>query len=381
MKASVFCGQSGYPYLQTATIHRIDAFCDSISREETVFVLNRHPLVSSENKESKNARVLAGFIGKQRHSNFFVRNALKAFAPLSEFFQLLKLKLKCPELTIHIYTEHTALLVFYALISKLLNAQAVHHYVELRSAIPSIGLIRINHFIYDAIAPKIVKRHLAISQSIENHISKKKLFGSKMVSIVPPICSFSKLSRIEAGSNCVKPYFLFCGSSDYFDTAKIVVDSFRATQDRHQLDLILIISGKHRKRICDYCTEDKRISIQYNLPYADLIGLYKSAHALLIPLRRTLQDEARYPQKICEYLASQRPIITTQVGDVSRDFENGVTAFIANDCSIASFSNEILKSITHPELANQIGKQGFDLGIKRFNSDVNFSKLAEYHDV
>ena len=67
-----------------------------------------------------------------------------------------------------------------------------------------------------------------------------------------------------------------------------------------------------------------------NLTNRALNDLYKNAIALLIPLRPTLQDEARFPHKIGEYLASGNPVISTNYGEVKHYFQDGHDMLIAS---------------------------------------------------
>ena len=50
--------------------------------------------------------------------------------------------------------------------------------------------------------------------------------------------------------------------------------------------------------------------------------MYKNATAHLIPLSNSIQDTARFPNKISEYLASAKPIITTDVGEIKHYFKD-----------------------------------------------------------
>ncbi len=74
----------------------------------------------------------------------------------------------------------------------------------------------------------------------------------------------------------------------------------------------------------------ERILIYSNVPYTDLINLYRNSEALIIPMRNTDQDKARFPHKISEYCASDRPIITNSIGEISNYF-NESNAYLCSE--------------------------------------------------
>ena len=60
-----------------------------------------------------------------------------------------------------------------------------------------------------------------------------------------------------------------------------------------------------------------QVKVFRNVNHSDIPGHYKPAKALLIPMRPTLQDAARFPHKIGEYVASGNPMISNNFGEVA----------------------------------------------------------------
>ena len=120
-------------------------------------------------------------------------------------------------------------------------------------------------------------------------------------------------------------------------------------------------------KIRSHISEDKTIKILSDLSYEDLIGYYKNAKALLIPLQDNLQDKARFPFKIGEYTAAGRPIITSDSGAIVEYFEDGKNALLAKTGDINDFSAKLNFILENPDKAEQIGLNGHALGQQRFN--------------
>ena len=61
----------------------------------------------------------------------------------------------------------------------------------------------------------------------------------------------------------------------------------------------------------------------------------------MIPLKNTIEDIARFPNKISEYTAAHGLIVTTNFGEVPYYFKDGDNAIVANECSVSSISHKL----------------------------------------
>ena len=79
-----------------------------------------------------------------------------------------------------------------------------------------------------------------------------------------------------------------------------------------------------------------------------MYNYYKNAKALLIPLRPITQDEARFPHKIGEYLASGNPAISTNYGEIKHYFKDQETMLIADSYQINDFAGKMQYILDFP---------------------------------
>ena len=98
----------------------------------------------------------------------------------------------------------------------------------------------------------------------------------------------------------------------------------------------------------------------------DPLAVYH-AKALLIPLTDSIQDKARFPQKISEYLASGNPIITTNFGEVPFYFHDQKNALVANEYDINEYAGKFDFIVENPDISMQIGRNGKLTGLKFFD--------------
>ena len=122
-----------------------------------------------------------------------------------------------------------------------------------------------------------------------------------------------------------------------------------------------------KQYISQNCTHSK-VQIYNQIPYDELMSLYKNADGLLIPLQDTIQDKARFSQKIAEYLSTQNPIITNNIGDIKMYFKDRYNAYIAKSYTKEAFAEIMSEIIQNPNEAKEIGKKGYKTGLNNFDN-------------
>jgi glycosyltransferase involved in cell wall biosynthesis len=165
-------------------------------------------------------------------------------------------------------------------------------------------------------------------------------------------------------------YFLFCGAANYFDTIKFIIDSYLVSS--LESSLILVINGNKKaiSRVSVYLkniNSKNTIILKSSLSYKVLVGYYKNANALLIPLNPDVKDMARFPHKIAEYCASKRPIISSNFGEVKKFFEHKENALLLEEHDIYEMNSLMQYVVQNPEISNKIGLESYQLGYVKFN--------------
>lgn len=166
--------------------------------------------------------------------------------------------------------------------------------------------------------------------------------------------------------------FVYCASVYYTRIIKMIIDSYAIyKQEGGEIKLTLILNGpeNYKNKIKDYIEKrqlTERIAIKSKLPYKDLINEYLNAKALLIPLNPNYeQDEARFSQKIAEYLSSKSPIITNNVGEIKYYFNDD--EIIRCEFNEESFAKAFIWVEENGKRAKEIGLKGYERGLKEFD--------------
>jgi glycosyltransferase involved in cell wall biosynthesis len=233
--------------------------------------------------------------------------------------------------------------------------------------------------LFDRYVTRFVDGILPISEFLISKIKEVNFKGEILK--IPPICDYREINKVQI-INTSETYFLYVGYFIYKWAISFVIKSFESLADNNCY-LHLVINGGSQQ-LADLQSEintsikKDKIILLSKLSYQDLISQYKNACALLIPLESRIRDLARFPQKISEYLASERPIVTTANGEIKYYFIDGENALISQSEDIVEFSSKMEIAINQPELAKEIGRKGYDTGLKYFDIDSYRNSLREF---
>ena len=302
-----------------------------------------------------------------RSLNFTKRNLQKFKGVLSEF--LLIYKIHSSQKIDVVITSNMSIyrIIYYWILSRIFGFKLILSYMEYVKSVSKKTLFNINGRLFDEIIFRFIDAVLPISNFLINRIEESNS-TIKYLKVLP-LCDFTRFES-DCPPNDTK-YFLFCGDANYSEIIRFVVSSFNLIKnDAYELFLVINSSTSQTETIYSFINEsDKKrlIRIFSGLPYEELVNLYRNAKALLIPLRPTLQDEARFPHKIGEYLASGNPMITTNVGEIKYYFYDRYNALVCQNYDEKEYSEKMKFVIENPEMADKIGKEGRKTGGKYFD--------------
>lgn len=317
-----------------------------------------------------------------RPKGFISRNIQKLKGLYGEFMYLKYLK-KHDKINVAIISEMNVVHVLrYLIYSAFLNFSTVINFVELASSMKDRNsvLTKVKDYLYDHWVIKLFDGALPISDRLMKYYMA--IAPSKPAMKLPVLCDFEKFGK---GKNRdTEPYFLYCGSMAYKEVIDFIIEAYKSISENETTKLFLIVSGG-KKSETGLLQEDlntqfntEQIRLFSNIPYNQLVDLYNNAIALLIPLRPTVQDSARFPHKIGEYLASGNPVITTNVGEIKNYFEDGKTALVADLYDIDAIAEKMQYVLDNPVDSKNIGANGKQLGLAEFDYRTHGVRLRMF---
>ena len=316
-----------------------------------------------------------------RSDSFIKRNLTKLVGGVREVFLLLSLARQRKIDVAILYTAHFSTLLYYRGWSKLLGFPLVMNYVEYRSAFTtSSRRSKVSWKLTDRLAARLVDGVLPISEFLIEQVKKQSKNTPYLK--VPTLCDFSRYSYLESDQEGPR-YLLYCGSAAYYEVANFIIASFERLANAPDVFLYLIINGwpqqiaKVSQRIAQ-SPKSNQIKTFSKVSNEDYSRLLFQAEGLLIPLRPSVQDIARFPNKVGEYVASGNPMVATQVGEIAHYFKDNKSAFLADHYDEESFSQKMQELIANPEHARAVGQAGKQLGHQEFDYQTSGKKLLAF---
>lgn len=380
----LFVGLTGTPYSKRASDTRLLSFAQAfVSENNFVTILNR--ITSYKNfVESPDDYTLPNLdiielINSRNFHHKLIYYLLYVLAYVKEFLWIINKNRKSKIDIIHLYSGHFFEFIHYFLISKITGAKLIYQYLEFRSQIKRQGLYhKINGYLCDRIGYMLFDGIITISNFIDNHV--KKISPNTKTIKIPPICNFEFFEAIKKKEKD-EPYILYCGSAGYIDVIQLIINSYENSVEaklKYKLKLIVNGSEDQKLNVLNYA-KNKNICVESGFSYIELAKQFVNASALLIPIRNSIQDIARFPNKISEYSASRGIIITTPFGEIPYYFSDKRNALIAHDFSERSFTEQFdyLSRMSFEE-KDSIKNEAYQTGLKYFNINVYAKELNSF---
>lgn len=150
---------------------------------------------------------------------------------------------------------------------------------------------------------------------------------------------------------------------------KIVRDSFP--------NAFLLLLGENSKAVLDYARSlglDKNV-LSIDFQPADVYKLYLSASDFfLLPVEDLPFERARFPQRLMDYLAAGRPVITTALPEIRKIV--GDCGFFIREYDEKDLAGRMLEAITNPVLCQKKGKAAIEK-VKKQASWMSVSRQLE----
>lgn len=316
--------------------------------------------------------------------SFFKKNINKISGYFGELRLLYRKRKKID--TAILYSTYFLEYPYYYFLSRIFGFKIVIQYVEMFSSIPGRNsfFTRINDKLVDKYIGLFCDGIIAISDYLVKHI--QATYPNKPLLKIPANSDFLQIDLIPPLRSGA--YLMYCGTIYYEEVIEFIISLFVRLKENKKYTgtLLLIISGEHEKNweklkvFMKTVSFEKDITIKSNVLYSELLMQYKGAQILIIPMRNTIQDIARFPHKIGEYTATKRPILSTNLGELKVYFKDGVSAILADNYSLESYYNKLLTAISLNQTLDKIGLEGYKIGLDNFDYRSQGERLKVFID-
>lgn len=196
------------------------------------------------------------------------------------------------------------------------------------------------------------------------------------------------IARFEnPGSSSIrKPYIAYCGIlNDEKDGTNILLEAFNKLTKTYK-DLILVLIGVaiNNEDIVKYKNFVMNNNLEQNVIFTGKVerdqipALISNADFLILPRPSSLQAEGGFPTKLGEYLATGRPVIVSDVGEISNYLTDKINAFFIEPGNIDSLFKQMMYIMENKKLAEGLGIAGKEVAKEYFNPYLQTKIISEF---
>lgn len=315
----------------------------------------------------------------KRPSNTLVRLLLYCRAAVGLALRLAKLRSSRKNTAIYLYAMEGLLSLYLAVVCRMLGLRIVQEVCEWWPGDPDCSAI--TRWLYKGPMFRFASGALVISSAIEERVRERRSAVNPRLLIfrLPAIVDADRFASAQCTADGVIPTFVYCGT--WLRDVLFLIQTLGAARGKgyHFHLKIVGLCCEQRDLILQCAIEngltDGDIILAGCVDEADLQSCYKEAAALLLPLPDDDRSRTRLPNKLGEYLASGRPVVTCKIGDLTHFLVDNVSAYLAEPSSEQDFAAKLISVLQNPARATQVGAAGqnaarMHLDYQRYVSDL-----------
>lgn len=306
------------------------------------------------------------------------------------FLRLIQLHSKKRLDCVYLYGRSCVIFTFVIILCRIIRVPVILEITEWLPATPMYS--RIEKELYLRFILKKVNGVIVISENIfeevvKLHATEKHKIPILKVPILVDIDEWQVPENQDATNLNKDRYILWCGDlRGYINNVKFLMDVMVELLHKNikvKLRLIGIATPMTINQLRDY-----QLSIGLRVDQIEILGYmnmdelkkqFREAAALLLPLLENIQkDLFRFPHKLGEYLASGRPVVSSNIGEVSKFLKHGVNAILCKVNDIKDFANGVEILLNSPRYAERIGKAGRELSETIFDYRLHSPRIMGF---
>lgn len=183
------------------------------------------------------------------------------------------------------------------------------------------------------------------------------------------------------------PYIGYFGMLTFRrDNVDLLIEAFASVSSKHpEMNLVLggPEYGAQRKDILKLA-EDLGISSKLNLldymPREEVIKYIANSEVLVMVRSNDLKAQASFPSKLTEYLATGKPVISVNVGEISDYLSDGVNAYLVDPGNKEILARKIDQVLSNYDSALEVAGRGKQLTKSIFNYSYQAKKIIQFID-
>lgn len=336
---------------------------------------------------SNNSQKKKEFLGI-KYKNFRILSRLKIFNVINLGISIFFI---CGYLLLHkkkfnavlIVSNNAPLIVFTSFICKIISIKIIQEKSEFPFVLNNKGILgKTWSFIYTNTIYKLFDGMIIMTYPLEEYIKNKTKKKCKKI-IIPMTVEPDRFQNIQS-NNSLGRYIAYCGyMGGNKDGVMNLIKSFSLIESKFDdLQLLLIgtaseIELKELKKIAKDL-KTKRVIFYGKVTRDQMPSLLVNAQILALARPSSLQSTGGFPTKLGEYLSTGKPVVVTDVGDISKYLHDGINAFIVEPDNNQKFAEKLEYVLNNYDLSLKVAQHGVQLTKNVFNYEVQAERLEKF---
>ena len=123
---------------------------------------------------------------------------------------------------------------------------------------------------------------------------------------------------------------------------------------------------------------EEKVFIKGRVDFDKVPQILTNASLLVTSQPITKRAQGGFPTKMAEYMMSGTPMLVTNVGEIYKYIQNGVTAYMVEPCDPDAYSQKLRYILSHPAEAEQVAQRAYEYATANFCSKPVTNKLIKF---
>jgi glycosyltransferase involved in cell wall biosynthesis len=224
---------------------------------------------------------------------------------------------------------------------------------------------------------KLCDHLVVISKQLYGYFQQK--ISSNRLSLIPIVIDMNRFSHLNGKPK--KPLRVgYIGSFGQKDGVLEIIQAYQDAKRKYpdlRLSLIGYPENLSKDILQDLYKSDKDIEFTGQVYYQNIPDHLHNCDLLIVNRPNTAYANYGFPTKLGEYLASGRPVIATNVGDISYYLEDENDLILVEPDNTKQLAEAIIQRYKWYDYYTQVGLQGAKSAYKRFDYLMHTQELLK----
>lgn len=283
------------------------------------------------------------------------------------------------------YAEFPINFLVFSILAKMLNVALIAEksefpFVYSRNSVA----VRIKRWFFEHVAVRYIDGVMVISTFLHDYFATRSVKAARLIRV--PILVASEffehpIAKIEQDEKTI----LYCGNLRHDGEVAGLLEAFGQLAGdfpRWRVEIIGPMeqsnTAKELEAIVERYGLADRVLFSGAIKRCDLPNRLAKGDIMALPRASGAFSTAGFPTKLGEYLATGRPVVVTDTGDIADFLIDRDTAYLVVPDDINAFSDRLRYVMTHSAEAAHVGRRGCEVARHEFDARTHSKRLMDF---